>query len=210
MIRVLVADDHAVVRRGLVQILDEDPGMIVAGEGSTAQEVLQLLRQHDYDVLVLDIAFPDRSGLEIVEELKSFKPNLPVLMLSVYSEQQYAVRALKIGAAGYLTKDSAPDELVAAIRKVAQGGRYVTISLAEKLAAIVGEEDQKEPHEALSRREFQVMCQLAAGKTVSDIATELSLSVKTVSTYRARLQEKLGVKNTAEIMRYAIQRGLVT
>jgi DNA-binding NarL/FixJ family response regulator len=167
------------------------------------------VRKYDYDVLVLDIAMPDGGGLEVLRQLQSLKPDLLVLILSMYSEKQYAVRALKAGAAGYLTKESAPDELVAAIRQVAGGGKYVTQALAEKLAAGLGGEPAQEPHETLSDREYQVMCLLAAGKTVSDIAVELSLSVKTVSTYRARVLDKLDLQNTAEIVRYALERGLV-
>lgn len=209
MIRVLVADDHTVVRRGLLQILEEAPAMVVAGEASTGRQVLQAVQKHDYDVLVLDIAMPDGGGLEVLRQLQSLKPDLPVLILSMYSEKQYAVRALKAGAAGYLTKESAPDELIAAIRKVAQGRKYVTQSLAEKLAAELRGEPEKEPHETLSDREYQVMCLLATGKTITEIATELSLSVKTVSTYRARILDKLNLKSTAEIIRYALERGLV-
>jgi two-component system invasion response regulator UvrY len=209
MIRVLVADDHAVVRRGLLQILEEVPAIVVAGEASTGRQVLQAVQRERYDVLVLDIAMPDGGGLQVLHQLKSLKPDLPVLILSMYSEKQYALRALKAGAVGYLTKESAPDELIAAILKVARGGRYVTRSLAEELAGALAGELESEPHEALSDREYQVMCLLAAGNTVTEIATELSLSVKTISTYRARIREKLGLKNTSEIIRYALRRGLV-
>ena len=208
MIRVFVADDHAVVRRGVLQILEEAPDMVAAGEASTGREVLQAVRKHDYDVLVLDIAMPDVNGLEVLNQLRTLKPDLRVLILSMYPERQYALRALKAGAAGYLTKESAPDELIGAIRKVASGGKYVTQSLAEKLVAALGNELGKEPHETLSAREYQVMRLLAAGKTVTAIATELSLSVKTVSTYRTRILEKLDLKNTAEIIRYAFEHGL--
>jgi len=208
MIRVFVADDHAVVRRGVVQILEEASDMVAAGEAGTGRETLQAVRKHDYDVLVLDIAMPDVNGLEVLSQLRTLKPDLRVLILSMYPERQYAVRALKAGAAGYLTKESAPDELVAAIRQVAQGGKYVTQSLAERLAAALASELGKEPHETLSTREYQVMRLLAAGKTVTDIATELLLSVKTVSTYRTRILEKLDLKNTAEIIRYVFEHGL--
>jgi two-component system invasion response regulator UvrY len=209
MIRVLVADDHAVVRRGLVQILAEAPDMVVAGEASTGREVLQAVWKHDYDVLVLDIAMPEGGGLEVLQQLQTLKPDLRILILSMYPEKQYAVRALKTGAAGYMTKESVPDELIAAIRKVARGGKYVTQSLAEQLASELRGEVEKEPHQTLSDREYQVMILLAAGKSVTDIAEELSLSVKTVSTYRARILEKLNLKSTAEIIRYALERGLV-
>jgi two-component system invasion response regulator UvrY len=209
MIRVLVADDHAVVRRGLVQILAEAPDMVVAGEASTGREVLQAVWKHDYDVLVLDIAMPEGGGLEVLQQLQTLKPDLRVLILSMYPERQYAVRALKTGAAGYLTKESVPDELIAAIRKVARGGKYVSQSLAEQLAGELRGEVEKEPHETLSDRQYQVMTLLAAGKSITDVAEELSLSVKTVSTYRARILDKLNLKSTAEIIRYALEHGLV-
>jgi two-component system invasion response regulator UvrY len=209
MIKVLVADDHAIVRRGLVQILTEAPDMVVVGEASTGREVLQAVRKHDYDVLVLDIAMPEGGGLEVLQQLQTLKPDLRVLILSMYPEQQYAVRALKTGAAGYLTKESVPEELIAAICKVARGGKYVSQSLAEQLASELRGEVEKEPHETLSDREYQVMTLLAAGESIADIATELSLSVKTVSTYRARILDKLNLKSTAEIIRYALEHGLV-
>jgi two-component system invasion response regulator UvrY len=209
VIRVLIADDHAVVRRGVLQILAEAPDMIAAGEAGTGREVLQAVHKSDYDVVLLDIALPDSNGLEVLKQLRNLKPGLRVLILSVYPEKQYAVRAFKAGAAGYLTKDSAPDELITAIRKVSQGGKYVTQSLAEELATELWGEGETEFYQTLSDREYQVMCLLAAGKTVAEIAATLSLSVKTVSTYRARILQKLGLKNTAEIVRYALTRGLV-
>jgi len=209
MIRVLVADDHAVVRRGLLQIVEEVPDVIVAGEAASGREALRAVQREDYDVLVLDIAMPDGGGLQVLHELRSLKPDLPVLILSMYSEKQYALRALKAGAAGYLTKESAPDELIAAIEKVSSGGKYVSRSLAEELADAFEREREGEAHEALSHREYQVMCLLAAGNTVTGIARELSLSVKTVSTYRTRLMDKLGLKSTAEVIRYVLERGLV-
>lgn len=209
MIRVLVADDHAVVRRGVLQILDEAPDMVAAGEASTGRQVLREVHKHDYDVLVLDIAMPDGSGLEVLRQLQTLEPKLRVLILSMYPEKQYAVRALKAGAAGYLTKESAPDELVVAIRRVAQGGKYITQSLTEELVAELAGKAEKLLHETLSDREYQVMTLLATGKSVTDIATELSLSVKTISTYRARILDKLNLRNTAEIIRYAFEHGLV-
>lgn len=209
MIRVLVADDHAVVRRGVLQILDEAPDMFAAGEASTGRQVLREVHKHDYDVLVLDIAMPDGSGLEVLRQLQTLEPKLRVLILSMYPEKQYAVRALKAGAAGYLTKESAPDELVVAIRRVAQGGKYITQSLTEELVAELAGKAEKLLHETLSDREYQVMTLLATGKSVTDIATELSLSVKTISTYRARILDKLNLRNTAEIIRYAFEHGLV-
>jgi DNA-binding NarL/FixJ family response regulator len=209
MIRVLVADDHAVVRRGVLQILDEAPDLNAAGEASTGQQVLRRLQEADFDVLVLDIAMPDGSGLEVLRQLRTLKPTLRILILSMYPERQYAVRALKAGAAGYLTKESAPDELVLAIRRVARGGRYISQSLAEELAAGLLRETTSAPAGNLSDREYQVMGLLAEGNTVSEIAAALSLSPKTVSTYRARILEKLDLRNTAEIIRYAFQHGLV-
>jgi two-component system invasion response regulator UvrY len=209
MIRVLVADDHAVVRCGVVQTLDEARDMVAAGEASTGRQVLHKVQEDDYDVLLLDISMPDGSGLEVLHELRSLRPELRILILSMYPERHYAVRALKAGAAGYLTKESAPDELVAAVRRVAQGGRYITQSLAEELAAGLVGEMAEAPAESLSDREYQVMRLLATGKTISEIAEELALSAKTVSTYRARILDKLNLRNTAEIIRYAFEQGLI-
>ncbi len=209
MIRVLVADDHAVVRRGVVQILAEAPDMVVAGEAGSGREVLRAVETGEYDVLVLDISMPEGSGLEVLAQISTRLPHLRVLILSMYPEKQYAIRALKAGAAGYLTKESAPDELLTAIRRVAAGDKYITTSLAAQLASLLTADVPTEPHQALSDREFQVMRMLAMGKTVSGIAQELGLSAKTVSTYRARILAKLALENTAEIMRYAIERDLV-
>ena len=211
MIRVLIADDHAVVRQGLKQILGNTPEMLVAGEATNGQEVLDKVRAETWDVVVLDISMPDRSGLDILKQLRSERPKLPVLVLSMYSEDQFAVRVLKAGACGYLTKDSAPDELVKAIRKVVSGGTYVSAFLAEKLAMEIGigTDSSKLPHEALSDREFQVLRLIAAGKSVKEIAAELYLSVKTVSTYRSRLLQKMNLGTNAELIHYAIQNRLI-
>ena len=209
MIRVLIADDHAVVRQGLIQILGDTPEMVVAGEATNGQEVLDKVRAETWDVVVLDISMPDRSGLDVLKELRAERPALPVLVLSMYSEDQYALRVLNAGAAGYLTKDTAADDLVKAIRKVVSGGRYISPFLAEKLAFEIGGDASRLPHEMLSDREFQVLRLLAAGKSVRDIAAELSLSVKTVSTYRARLLEKMHLRTTAELMHYALQNHLI-
>ncbi|GAB4548501.1 MAG: response regulator transcription factor [Anaerolineae bacterium] len=209
MIRVFVADDHAVVRRGIIQIMAEAPDMVVTGEAASGYQVLQAMQEGDYDVAILDIVMPDGSGLDILKQLRKLKPALQVLILSMYPEKQYAVRALKAGAAGYLTKESAPDELVAAVRRVAQGGRYITRTLGEVLADELGGGTRPEPHSALSDREYQVMRRLAAGQTVSEIASDLSLSVKTISTYRTRILEKLRLETTADIIRYALEHGLV-
>ena len=209
MIRVLIADDHAVVRQGLKQILADMHEMVVTDEATNGQEVLDKVRAETWDVVVLDISMPDRSGLDVLKELRAERPALAVLVLSMYSEDQYAMRVLTAGASGYLTKDSAPDELVKAIRKVVSGGRYVSPFLAEKLAFEIGDDSSKLPHETLSDREFQVLRLLAAGKSVKEIAAELSLSVKTVSTYRARMLEKMKLGTNAELIHYAIQERLI-
>ena len=209
MINILIADDHTIVRKGLKQILAETQDMVVAGEASNGFEVMEKVRNNHYDVLLLDISMPGKSGLDILKELKAEKPKLPVLVLSMYPEEQYAVRVLRAGASGYLTKESAPDELVVALRKVAQGKKYVSPSLAEKLAVNLEVDASKPPHETLSDREYQVMCMIASGKTVGEIAEKLSLSAKTISTYRARILEKMNMKNNAELTHYAIQNKLV-
>jgi len=209
MIRVLIADDHAVVRQGLKQILRDTREMIVAGEAVNGQEVLEKVRAAAWDVVILDISMPGHSGLDILKELKCERPTLPVLVLSMYSEDQFAMRVLKAGASGYLTKDSAPDELVKAIRKVVSGGKYVSPFLAEKLAFEIGMDSSKLPHETLSDREFQVLRMIATGKAVKEIAAELSLSVKTISTYRARLLQKMNLTTNAELIHYAIQNRLI-
>jgi len=209
MIKILVADDHAVVREGVKQILSETADMVVAAEASSAQEVLNKVWENNYDLVLLDISMPGRGGLDVLKQLKDEKPGLPVLILSIYPEEQYAVRALRAGASGYLTKESAPDELIAAIRKISQGGKYVSASLAEKLAFDMEIGAEKPPHEMLSDREYQVICMIAKGKTVKEIAGELSLSVKTISTYRSRILEKMRMKNNAELTYYAIKNKLV-
>jgi DNA-binding NarL/FixJ family response regulator len=197
------------VRQGLIQILGNIPEITVAGEAISGQEVLDKVRAEAWDVVILDISMPDCSGLDILKQLKSERPKLPVLVLSMHSEDQYAVRALKAGASGYLTKDSAPDELVKAIRKVVSGGRYVGSCLAERLAFEIGADSSKLPHETLSDREFQVLRLIASGKSVTEIAAELSLSSKTVSTYRVRLLQKMNLKTNAELMHYAMQNHLI-
>ena len=209
MLRVLIADDHVVVRQGLKQILGGTPELLVAGEATNGQEVLDKVRAEVWDVVVLDISMPDRSGLDILKQLRSERPELPVLVLSMHSEDQYAVRVLKAGANGYLTKDSAPDELVKAIRKVVSGGTYVSSFLAEKLAFEIGTDSSRLPHETLSDREFQVLRLIAAGESVTEIAAELYLSVKTVSTYRARLLQKMNLTTNAELIHYAMHNHLI-
>lgn len=209
MIRVLIADDHAIIREGLKKIIAKTSDIVVADEAKNAQEVLEKVRTNNYDVVLLDIKMPGRSGLDILEEVKSELPKLPFLILSIFPESQYAVRALRIGASGYMTKSSAPSELIEAIRKVSRGRKYISSSLAEKLAFDLETDSKKAPHETLSNREYQVMCMLAIGKTVIEIATELSLSTKTISTYRARVLEKLKMKNNAELAHYATRNKLV-
>jgi len=209
MIRILIADDHTIVREGLKQILAETPDMVVADEARNGQEVFAKVSKNEYDVVLLDISMPGRSGLEVLKQLKGEHPKLPILILSMYSEEQYAMRALRAGASGYMTKESAPDELIEAIRKVSQGRKYVSPSLAEKLAVSLELGEEKPPHEMLSDREYQVMCMIASGKTIKEIAEELSLSVKTISTYRSRILEKLNFKTNAAITHYAVQNRLV-
>lgn len=209
MIRILVADDHAVVRQGVMQILADVRDMLVKDEAQNSTETLEKVLKYEYDVVLLDISMPGRSGLEVLEDIKNQRPKLAVLILSMHPEEQYAVRALRAGASGYLTKASAPQELIGAIRKVAQGGKYVTASLAEKLADELEVNAEKPPHERLSNREHQVMIMLASGKSVSDIADELCLSVKTISTYRARVLSKMSLKKNAELTLYAVHNQLI-
>ena len=209
MIRLLIADDHAVVRKGLKQIVTETADMVVAGEAANGHEVLEMSLHDDWDVVLLDIGMPGRGGIDVLKQLKSERPHLPVLVLSVYPEEQYAVRALRAGASGYLTKDSAPEDLIAAIRKVARGGKFVSDSLAEKLAFDLAPDVERPIHDRLSDREYQVILMIAAGKTVKEIADELSLSVKTISTNRTRALDKMGMKNNADIARYAAKNGLI-
>jgi two-component system, NarL family, invasion response regulator UvrY len=208
-LRVLIADDHAIVRAGLKQFLAEVPDITVAGEAGSGTEALELIRQGEWDVVLLDIAMPDMTGIDVLKRLRHDKPDLPVLILSIYPEEQYAVSMLRAGASGYLTKESAPEQLEQAIRKVATGHRYVSPALAELLALEVGGDAGRPAHETLSQREFQVFSKLAAGKAVSEIASELCLSVKTISTYRARILEKMGMKNNAELTYYAIKNHLI-
>ena len=210
MIKILVADDHAVVRNGLKQIVSDTPDMIVAAEASNGQEVLNKALEDDYDMVLLDITMPDRSGLDILKEIESQKPELPVLILSMHPEEQYAVRALKAGAAGYLTKESAPEELIKAMRMVSGGGKYVTESLAEKLASVLENSTEEPLHQSLSDREYQILCMIASGKHVKQIANELFLSTKTISTYRSRILRKMNMNNNIELTRYAIQNLLVS
>ncbi|NIP32172.1 MAG: response regulator [Candidatus Dadabacteria bacterium] len=208
MIKILIADDHPVVRQGLAQILNNEPDMKVEGEAKNVRELFELTKKRKFDLIILDITMPDRNGLDALQQLKKERPLTPVLVLSVHSEEQYAIRVLKTGGAGYLTKESAPGELVKAIHKVVRGGKYISPDLAEKIAFDF-EKDNKPPHELLSNREYQVMCMIASGMTISDISKKLYLSVKTVSTYRSRILSKMDLKNNAELTYYAIKNKLV-
>jgi two-component system invasion response regulator UvrY len=207
--RILIADDHAMFRRGLRETLAEAFSRVIFGEAKTAAETLEFVRRHHWDVVILDISMPGKSGLDILDDVKRLRPRSPVLLLTMHPEQQYARRALKAGAAGYLTKDSVPDELKIAIKKIVAGGRYVSATLAEKLAVDLRKDADLPLHELLSDREFQVLRMLASGKTVKEMAEELSLSVKTVSTYRGRILEKTGMKTNADLIRYALEAQLV-
>jgi DNA-binding NarL/FixJ family response regulator len=208
VIRILIVDDHAVVRNGVKLIFAGDSGTATFGEAANANEAIQLAREEEWDVVLMDISLGERSGLEVLKDMKSIKPKLPVLILSMHSETQYARRAFKAGAAGYITKDSSPEELTKAIEKVASGGKYVSSKLAELLVTDLDDAD-KMPHERLSDREFEIMCLLASGKTVSEVASQLFLSIKTISTYRSRLLEKMSMRTNAELTHYAISNKLV-
>ncbi len=209
MIRTLLADDHTLVREGIRRLLDSDPDIEVVAEASRGPEALDLALRLEPNVVLLDVSMPGRGGLETLRDLKDRRPQVRVLMLTVHPEDHFAIRCIKAGADGYMVKDAAPEELIRAIRRVASGHKYITPELAEQLAMTVGQDFEDQPHELLSDREFQVMQLIAGGKTVSEIGNELNLSVKTISTYRARILEKMGLRNNAEIMRYAFSRGLV-
>lgn len=209
MIRVLIADDHPIVCKGFMLILEEEPDIVVVGEAGTTDEVLRLVGESRCNVVLLDLGMPGAGGLEVIREIRHSKNPPAVLVISVHPEERYGLRALKTGASGYLTKESAPELLIEAIRKVHAGGRFITPSLAELMADDLGKEGETEPHESLSDREFQVLRMVAQGLTVSAIAEQLGLSVKTVSTYRARLLRKMQLKNNAELTHYSIRKGLV-
>jgi two-component system invasion response regulator UvrY len=209
MKKILIVDDHEVLRDGVKRVFGKQPGAVTFGEASTVREALSLVRQENWDVVLLDLSLGDKSGLELLKELKQIRPQLPVLILTMHSEEQYARRAFKAGAAGYITKDSPRAELVKAINKVAEGGRYVSHSLAEELVIDLERGSGRAPHESLSDREFEVMRLIASGKTVAEIADLLSLSDKTISTHRARIMEKLEMKTNAELTHYAIRNHLV-
>lgn len=208
-IRVLIADDHAIVRQGLRQILSETDDLLVAGEASDGVDAMRLARDETWDVVLLDVSMPNRNGIDTLKMLRKELPRLPVLILSMHPEEQYAVRALKAGAAGYVTKQSAPEQLVTAIRQVASGNKYISPTLALKLVDVITEDHNRPAHEILSDREYQILCLIAAGKPLTQIAEELNISVKTVSEYRKRLLDKMKLESNAELIRYGMKHGLV-
>jgi len=209
MIKILLADDHAVVRQGLKQMLMETYPHAIFAEASNAAEVMEFVHKQRWDIAILDISMPGRNGLDVLKEIKDLYPKLPVLILSMHPEDQFAVRVIKAGAAGYMMKDTAMEELITAIKKILAGGKYIRASVAEKLAEDIGRRKSDEPHTTLSDREYQVLCMIASGTTVSDIAEKMALSVKTISTYRARILEKMEMKSNAELTHYAIKNNLV-
>jgi len=209
IIQVIIADDHAIVREGLKQILADTRDIIVKGEADCGLATIKMCREHEFHVLLLDISLPDKSGIEVLKQIKKERPAISVVMLSMHPEDQYAIRALKAGASGYLNKQSAPKELVSAIRQVALGLKYINASVAQELANHIDDEHQVTLHETLSDREYQTMTMIASGKAVSDIAKDLSLSVKTISEYRARVLMKMKLKNNAELTHYAIKNQLI-
>ncbi len=209
MIKILIADDHPVVRMGMKHILEKDKGILVEDEASNGAEVLKKISKKDFDVILLDISMPGRDGLDVLKQIKEQKPDLPVLVLSMYPEKQYAIRVLKTGASGYLTKKSAPYELITAIRKVSVGSKYISPSVAERLAFYVETNENKNPQEKLSNREYQVMCMICAGKSTKEISEELCLSIQSISTYRSRILEKMSLKNNTELVLYAVKNNLI-
>lgn len=209
MIKILICDDHAIVRQGLRQIVEDCNDITIAGEAECGEELIRMVDKDDIDVIVLDITMDGIGGIEALKEIKFRKPELAILMLSIHPEDQYAIRVLKAGASGYLTKKSAPDELVQAIRTVAKGKKYITASVSEKLISSLNADKDTLPHQLLSDREYQVFIKLAEGKTVGQIAENLYISVKTVSTYKSRVFEKMGMSNIADLIRYALEKGLI-
>jgi DNA-binding NarL/FixJ family response regulator len=209
MINVLIADDHTLIRKGLKQILDDTADMRVTGEAETGAQAIQISQQMAFDMILLDISLPDKNGIDVLKQLKAINPDVPVLMLSMHAEDQYAVRSMKAGAAGYLNKQSAPLQLVTAIRTVASGKKYISGELAEQLANGLSQGYQELRHQTLSDREYQTLCLMASGKKLSEMAKIMSLSAKTVSVYRARLLEKMNLKTNAEAIHYAISNHLI-
>ncbi len=209
MERILIADDHEIFRKGIKQILLEMPKKYLIDEANNGHEAIEKILTDNYSAVLLDISMPGKNGLDILKQLKSFMPKLQVLILSMYPEEQFAVRAIKAGAAGYLTKGCKPDELIRAIRKILNGKKYISDSIADRLAVYVENDENKAPHEALSSREYEVMCMIATGKKVKQIANELSLNDKTISTYRARIFEKLEMSDIAQLIQYTIQNNIL-
>ena len=209
MIKLLITDDHPIVRKGITQIVADTPDITVGGEACNGQQAIEKVLEDEYNLVVLDITMPDRSGLEILKDLKALKPKLPVLVLSIHSPSQYALRVLRAGASGYMTKESAPDELIDAIRKISHGGKYISPCVAEDLASHLETNAIQLPHEALSDREYQVMRMLAAGEKLVEIANKLSLSIKTISTYRSRILTKMYMKSNAELTSYTVRNNLL-
>lgn len=207
--KILIADDHAIMREGLRHILIETPGIEIAGEAANGREVLEMVDRTEVELVLLDISMPGMNGLEVLRILKKDHPRLPVLILSMFPEEQYAVRSLRAGASGYLTKESASEELIAAVRKVASGGKYISLSLAEKIAFEMEDEARGLPHESLSDREYEVFRGIVAGKTSGEIAEQLALSVKTISTYRQRIFSKMKMHTNAELTRYAVLNNII-
>lgn len=208
-IKILIADDHAIVREGLKQIVAEEKDMMVAGEAENSQQIRELLQKEKWSIVILDINMPGKNGLEILKDIKQLYPDLPVLILSMYSEEQYGIRAIKAGASGYLKKVSAPEELVTAIRKIVSGRKYITEKLAEKLAESLDGAKSVLPHEKLSDREFEILCSIAQGKSAEEVADDLSISVNTFYTYRNRILEKMSMKSNVELTQYAISNKLI-
>jgi len=209
LIRILIADDHAILRRGLKEILVRELREVLCGEAEDAEQVIKQVQSHPWDLVILDLTMPGRSGLDVLADLKLTHPGLPILVLSMHPEEQYGKRVLKAGASGYMNKESAPEELIKAIQKLLSGGKYVSAALAEKLVSSLQEEQRQGVHDSLSAREFEILRMIGSGKTLSQIARELHLSVTTVSTYRARILEKLNVSTTADLIRYALQNRIV-
>ena len=210
MINVLIVDDHTIVRHGLAQIVNAESDMTVLGEARNGDEALELVARSTPDVVVLDITMPGRNGLETLKEIKRRQPDVSVIMLSMHPKDQYAVRVLKAGASGYITKESAPEELVVAIRKAYEGGKYISPDVAELLASYIGHDSSEEPHRRLSDREFEVFRQIAIGKSISQISADLNLSVKTVSTHKTRIMQKMGMASLSEMVQYAVAHKLLT
>jgi len=209
MIRIVIADDHEIVRAGLKQIISDDEDMEVLGESNNGENLIELVKKNEYDVVLLDLKMQGISGIDVIKHIKVIKPDLPIIVLSMHAEDQYAVRTIKAGASGYITKETAAESLVTAVRRVVAGGKYISQTLAETLADSIAGGGTELPHEKLTDREFQVMSMIASGKTVSEIGSELFLSVKTISTYRQRILEKMNMKNNSELTHYAIKNNLL-